>query len=174
LLHILKKTVFAFIDANFESFSLCCASCKRRSKVEGCWLQLLQQGRISPQELSALSAAANYHRSLATTLQSLQSLQQQQQQWEVLHASSDIIEHPAWQQFESGSIDAAELGSAYANMWRAINEQQQVQLLQQQRGDESAAEVVGLYYDMLAAAVAEDPQCLRAATNNLLLQRTGC
>jgi hypothetical protein len=91
----------------------------------------------------------------------------------VLHASCDVIEHPAWQQFESGSIDAAQLGLAYANMWRAINEQQQVQLLQQLKGKGSAAAVVGEYYERLAAVVAEDPQYLRAATNSLLLQRKG-
>ncbi|KAF6262130.1 S-adenosyl-L-methionine-dependent methyltransferase [Scenedesmus sp. NREL 46B-D3] len=138
-----------------------------RDKVEGCWLQLLQEGSISQQELSALSAAANYHRSLATSLASLR-----QQPWELLHASSDTIEHPAWRQFESGSIDATQLGQAYANMWRAINETQQVLLLQQLKGKESAAAVVGLYYARLAAAMAEDPQCLRAATNSLLLKRT--
>jgi hypothetical protein len=140
-----------------------------RDKIESGWLQLLQQGSITQQELSALSAAANYHRSLATTLASLQ--QQQQQQWEVLHASSDAIQHPAWHAFESGSINATGLGQTYSNMWRAINEAHQVQLLQQMLDEEAAVSAVGLYYKNLAAAFAEDPQCICAATNSLLLQR---
>jgi molybdenum-dependent DNA-binding transcriptional regulator ModE len=89
----------------------------------------------------------------------------------VLHASSDTIEHPAWRQFESGSINAAELGWIYSNMWRAINEAHQVQLLQQTRGRESAESVVGLYYENLAAEFAADPQCMIPAVNSLLLQR---
>jgi hypothetical protein len=89
----------------------------------------------------------------------------------VLHASSDTIEHPAWRQFESGSINAEELGQIYANMWRAINEAQQVQLLQPTRCRESAEGVVAMYYEQLAAEYAADPQCMSAVSNSLLLQR---
>jgi hypothetical protein len=39
--------------------AIAAAVASSRSKVEGCWLQLLQQGSITQQELSALSAAAN-------------------------------------------------------------------------------------------------------------------
>ncbi len=136
-------------------------------KIDGAWQQLISEGRVTKDELAALSASPNYHRSLASSLAAVPG-----DTWTVLSAEALPLSNPAYSRFEAGEMSSSELGRVYSEMWRAINEAQQVALLEPSRGRQGAEELVGEYYARLAAEVAADPGSQDFATINLLLQRT--
>lgn len=135
-------------------------------KMEAAWQQLISDGLITKQELAALSASPNYHRSLASSLAAVPG-----DTWAVLSAEALPLSNPAYSSYEAGSMSAAELGRVYSDMWRAINEAQQVALLEPSRGRQGAEEIVAEYYARLAAEVAADPASQDFGTVNLLLRR---
>lgn len=140
------------------------ARCRR--KLDEAWQQLLAEGVVTKDELSAMASITNYHRSLSNTLAAVPP------EWRVLHASSQVTAHPAAERFAANELSAAALADAYVGMWRAVYEQQLVAVLEGCRGSKAAAQqAVEAYYCRLGAVCTHEPGVLDWASNVLLLQR---
>lgn len=120
-------------------------------------------GCATSAQLSSLSLIPNFHRCLPTTLAGIPPLL-----WEVQDQVVIRANHPAYAQYKSGAMSAAQLGSAYTDMWRAVMEDMQVQQL---GGGSQVQEMLDEFCSSLAGLCAADPQPMEWPYHILLLVR---
>jgi len=95
-------------------------------------------------------------------------------EWQVLHHELQLVEAPAWRQYQAGQISLQEYAKACAGFWRAILDQFFLAGLQHRCSAEEAGQLTSTIWQRLEAAAccASEPHKLAFVGSRVLLQRT--